>query len=79
MRIFISNLNVMTTSRHLTNLFFEFGRVISAKVVSDDNTGLSLGYGFVEMDRRTGEKAIRKLDSLYFMARHLFIKEAMPV
>ena len=71
MQIFVSNLNVMTTTKHLANLFFEFGRVISAKVICDRSTGQSLGYGYVEMDHVSGANAIQKLDNMNFMARYI--------
>lgn len=75
MQIFVGNLNIMTTAKHLSNLFFEFGRVISAKIISDDRTGLSLGYGYVEMDYIPGASAIEKLDNMHFMARYIHINE----
>jgi RNA recognition motif-containing protein len=68
----------MTTAKHLSNLFFEFGRVISAKIISDDRTGLSLGYGYVEMDYIPGASAIEKLDNMHFMARYICINEMKP-
>lgn len=79
MRIFVSNLNVMTTARHLSGLFFEFGRVISAKIICDRFTGQSLGYGYVEMDRVPGINAIEKLDNMNFMARYIHTDEAGSV
>jgi len=75
MQIFVGNLNVMTTAKHLVNLFFEFGRVISAKIMSDDHTGQSLGYGFVEMERVPGASAIEKLNNMHFMTSYIRITE----
>jgi RNA recognition motif-containing protein len=76
MQIFVGNLNVMTTAKHLSNLFFEFGRVISARIISDDHTGQSLGYGYVEMERVAGASAIERLDNMNFMAHYIHINEA---
>jgi RNA recognition motif-containing protein len=49
--------------------------VISAKIISDDHTGLSLGYGYVEMDYIPGTSAIEKLDNMHFMAHYIHINE----
>lgn len=68
----------MTTARHLSGLFFEFGRVISAKIIRDNSTGRSLGYGYVEMDYIPGATAIEKLDNMNFMARYLDINQVAP-
>jgi cold-inducible RNA-binding protein len=49
MRLFIGNLNKIVEDTHLMTAFQDFGKVISAKVIRDKITGLSKGYGFVEM------------------------------
>jgi len=67
----------MTTAKHLSGLFFEFGKVISVTITRDHLTGKSLGYGYVEMDGIPGKTAIRKLDNMNFMTRFLNINEVM--
>lgn len=49
MNIFVSNLNIATSSEMLWTLFEQFGTVASAVVITDSDTGISKGYGFVEM------------------------------
>jgi RNA recognition motif-containing protein len=76
MQIFIGNLSRMTTSRHLADLFLPFGAVQASKIIRDDLTGHSLGFGFIEMDTRCGTRAIQKLDCRLFMNSYVEVKEA---
>ena len=69
----------MTTAKHLSGLFFEFGKVISVTITRDHLTGKSLGYGYVEMDRVPGKNAIEKLNNMNFMARYIHTDEAGSV
>ncbi len=49
MEIFVGNLAPQTTETELTALFKAFGDVRSAEVKRDLFTGVSKGFGFVEM------------------------------
>lgn len=48
-RIFIGSLPSTMDDDHLELLFNEHGKVLEAKVIYDNDTGLSRGYGFVKM------------------------------
>jgi RNA recognition motif-containing protein len=74
MQIYIGNLNVMTTAHQLANLFLPFGSVSLSRIVSDEKTGRSLGFGFIEMDRQSAESAIRKLNRFFFMNAYMEVK-----
>ena len=53
--------------------------VVSAKCITDQFTGRSRGFGFVEMsDREEGLKAIQALDSKEVGGRALKVNEAKP-
>jgi len=75
MQIYIGNLNVMTTAHQLASLFVPFGSVKISRIVSDEKTGRSLGFGFVEMDTRGAQSAIRKLNRFLFMNCYMEVKE----
>ena len=61
-RIYIGNLNFKTTEENLTEKFAQFGEVTSATIIKDKTSGLSKGFGFVEMPNDDeAEKAIRGL------------------
>jgi RNA recognition motif-containing protein len=71
MRIFVGNLNARTTAHHVSNLFLQFGKVISVRIIR-------AGMAFVEMEARAGMIAIRELDGVNFMNHYLDIAEAAP-
>lgn len=77
MNIFVGNLNPDTTVANLRPLFSEFGEVVSAKIIFDNATGMSRGFGFVEMaDKFHGYDAIDNLDSTFFEGNIISVKEA---
>ena len=75
MQIYIGNLNVMTTSYHLASLFRPFGSVRLSRIVSDEKTGRSLGFGYIEMDAWGAQSAIRRLNRFFFMNAYVEVKE----
>lgn len=77
MQIYIGNLSVMTTAHQLANLFLPFGCVKLSRIVRDEKTGRSLGFGFIEMDTQQAAKsAIRKLNRILFMNSYMEVMEA---
>ena len=77
--IYVGNLSFDSSDADLKGLFATHGEVLSAKVISDQFTGRSRGFGFVEMsDREEGLKAIQALDSKDFGGRSLKVNEAKP-
>lgn len=62
-RIYVGNLPWTVDSSKLEELFSEHGVVVSARVVSDRETGRSRGFGFVEMSSESEmNDAISSLD-----------------
>lgn len=57
MRLLVRNMSRQTTEKDLRDLFEPFGPVQSCVVVNDDETGLSKGFGFVEMPKPGNAKA----------------------
>ncbi len=77
MNLFVGNLNPETTAAKLRPLFAEFGEVVSAKVIIDNATGMSRGFGFVEMaDKFQAFDAIDNIDATYFDGNVISVKEA---
>lgn len=78
-RLFVAGLPFSTTDEELKNLFAGVGVVVSARVITDRETGRSKGFGFVEME--TSEEAtaaITKLNGTDFGGRKLIVAEAKP-
>jgi len=77
--IYVGNLSFDSSEDQLKELFEGYGRVDSAKIISDQFTGRSRGFGFVEMaDRDEGLRAIQELDSKDYKGRSLKVNEARP-
>ncbi len=77
MNLFVGNLNPETVTTNLRQLFSEFGEIVSAKIIIDNATGMSRGFGFVEMaDRFHAFDAIDNLDATFFEGNIISVKEA---
>jgi len=77
--IYVGNLSFDTSEDELKDLFGAYGAVDSAKIISDQFTGRSRGFGFVEMpEKEEGLKAIEGLDSKDVGGRSLKVNEAKP-
>ena len=76
MSLYVGNLSYSADESSLQSLFAPFGEVLSAKVVSDRDTGRSRGFGFVEMEISEARKAISALDGVEVDGRKLRVNEA---
>jgi RNA recognition motif-containing protein len=77
--LYVGNLSYNVTNQSLESLFAEFGRVQSAQVVQDRDTGRSKGFGFVEMsDNGQAQAAITGLNLKEVDGRSLTVNEARP-
>ncbi len=76
-KIFVGNLSWKTTEDQLKAHFEAFGKVLSAKIVTDQMTGKSKGFGFVEMeDAEAAAQAIRELNDKPLLDRNLRVSLA---
>lgn len=77
--IYVGNLSFDANEDQLRELFEGYGKVDSAKIISDQFTGRSRGFGFVEMaDKEEGMRAIEELNARDFLGRSLKVNEARP-
>jgi cold-inducible RNA-binding protein len=78
-KIYVGNLSFDSSEADLKGLFATYGQVDSAKVIVDQFTNRSRGFGFIEMaNREEGLQAIRELDSKDLHGRTLKVNEARP-
>lgn len=76
-KIFVGNLAWQATEDDLKSLFEQYGAVVSVKIVSDQYTGRSRGFGFVEMETDEGvDAAIAELNDKAFQGRNLRVSRA---
>lgn len=76
MSMYVGNLPFSADQNSLQSLFAPFGEVVSAKVMSDRETGRSRGFGFVEMETSNARQAMSSLDGAEMDGRKLRINEA---
>ena len=77
MNMYVSNLSFHTSEDDLRNLFSPFGKVTSAKIIMDRDTGKSRGFGFVEMDADAdANKAIQGLNNKEIEGRAISVSVA---
>jgi RNA recognition motif-containing protein len=77
MKIFVAKLNFNTQSDELRSAFEQFGEVSSAAVVTDQETGRSKGFAFVEMPNDDEAwNAIEALDNADLDGYTIVVKKA---
>jgi RNA recognition motif-containing protein len=77
--IYVSNLSFRITNEDLQTAFAEYGEVLSAKVISDNFSGKSRGFGFVEMKNdEEADKAIEELNNAEFDGKVISVAIAKP-
>lgn len=78
-KLYVGNLSYNVTNQALEDLFAPFGKVNSAEVIQDRDTGRSKGFGFVEMgDDNAAREAIAGLHEKEHDGRPLTVNEAKP-
>jgi cold-inducible RNA-binding protein len=79
MKLYVGNLAFQTTSEDLQELFAQAGKVESASVIEDRETGRSRGFAFVEMSsKEEGNAVIEQFNGREVGGRALNINEAKP-
>ena len=77
MKLLVRNLDRLTTEEELENMFQEFGVVQSSNLVIDPNSGLSKGFGFIEMPKSGEAKAaIKNLNNKTIGSNKIRVKKA---
>lgn len=78
-KLFIGGLAYSVTDSQLEEHFRQAGNVLSAKVITDRDTGQGKGFGFVEMATvEEAQKAMKELNSTNLSDRMIVVKEAKP-
>ena len=77
--LYVGNLPFDVTEDDLQDLFTAQGPVVSAKVITDRETGRARGFGFVEMEQsEDAQKAIDALNGQDFKGRNMTVNIAKP-
>ena len=78
-KLFVGSLPWGVNDDALKAAFEAHGNVVSAKVITDRETGRSRGFGFVEMENETdANNAIQALNGSELNGRNIIVSEAKP-
>lgn len=78
-KLFVGSLPWSVNDAELKTLFEPYGKVSSAKVVTDKQTRRSKGFGFVEFETEAeASAAINALNGSEVKGRNIIVSEAKP-
>lgn len=78
-KLYVGNLSYGMTEQGLAQVFSECGNVVSARIITDRETGRSKGFGFVEMGTDDeAVKAVNALNGRNIDGRPITVNEARP-
>ncbi|HEX4925409.1 MAG TPA: RNA-binding protein [Bdellovibrionales bacterium] len=78
-KLYVGNLPFSETEQSMADLFSPSGTVMSARIITDRDTGRSKGFGFVEMSSVTeATAAITRLNGSDNGGRAMTVSEARP-
>lgn len=76
-KLYVGNLSYSTYEADLSQIFQSYGEVVSAKIITDRDTGKSKGFGFVEMSSESeAQAAIAGMNGRELGGRNLRVNEA---
>ena len=79
MNIYVGNLSYEVTEEDLQKAFEAFGQIESVKIIKDNYSGRSKGFGFVEMPNNAdAQSAINGLNDKELKGRTLKVNTARP-
>ncbi len=79
-KLYVGGLAWATTDQSLEAAFSRFGKIESARVVTDRESGRSRGFGFVEMDSaEDAQNAIKEMNGTELDGRSITVNEARPM
>lgn len=79
MKLYVGGLAYSVTDDELNKIFGEHGKVLSAVVIKDRDSGQSKGFGFVEMDDlKEAQNAIKEMNGKDVGGRSITVNQARP-
>jgi len=77
-KLFVGNLAPSTSEKDVQDLFAEFGKVRSLKLVTDVFSGQCKGFGFIEMEGHEARAAIAGLNGKEFNGKSIKVNFETP-
>jgi cold-inducible RNA-binding protein len=77
--LYIGNLTEAVTETDLKTNFEQAGSVVSVNIIKDRYTGISRGFGFIEMGtEEEAKEAIKRFDNGELLGNTIKVNEAKP-
>jgi len=78
-KLYVGQVSFSVSSEQLGEFFSEVGEVLSAKIITDRDSGRSKGFGFVEMGtEELAQEAINQLNGKELSGRAINVSIARP-
>ena len=79
MNIYVGNLSQQANEEDLREAFGAFGKVTSVNIIKDKFSGVSRGFGFVEMEAKMeANAAMQELNGSELKGTRIIVNEARP-
>lgn len=79
MKLFIGNIPYSMSEKQLRELLEKFGALASLKLIMDQETGRSKGFGFAEFENQDdAERAMEELNDAEVQGKKLVVNKARP-
>jgi len=75
-KLYVGNLPYKMTEKDVQEMFSKYKPIHSAMLISNRETGLSRGFGFIELEKNNAEAAITELGDTFFGGRTIRISKA---
>ena len=76
--LYVGNLSWNIKEEELVSAFSAHAPVISARIITDEVSGRSKGFGFVEVEDNDASKIIKEMNGFSLSGRSLIVNEARP-
>ena len=78
-KLYVGNISYQTTEDDFNTLFSQAGNIESVKIINDQYSGRSKGFGFVEFSTQDeADKAVSMFNGYSLGERKLIVNEARP-
>lgn len=76
--LYIGNLPWSVTDEQLVSAFEAHASIVSARVITEKDSGRSKGFGFVEVADEDAEKVVKAMNGVDLGGRSIMVSEARP-
>lgn len=76
--LYVGNLPWSASEEELAQAFSQHAQVVSARIITDRETGRSRGFGFVEVPDEDAERAVEAMNGTQLGGRDIIVNEARP-